>query len=214
MERGGTFGPGFHSSKWDRTDGGASFRRNAIPSRFEGQWSQSGALNTTTLPKPRRFDQQSEKPFLANFQAVGGRQHVYTDGSRRGFFDDDVLAAPSTSRKSVHFRDVNGLASPEEPEELAPRFVIHSRPKLVRTDMTRKLLDYIVQTAYASVDRYEDDIDISRCMKLKLESRYSGCWMVVVGDSYATFVTEDCYQAGTFAYFFINKQGFLVFKCF
>ncbi len=90
--------------------------------------------------------------------------------------------------------------------------VCSPRPRLVKSDMPQRLLNMVIEITADCLSGYNDDVDVSRVLKLKLESRLRGCWMVIVGDNYATFLTEDSFHSGTFAYFFIGRHAFLIFK--
>jgi len=96
----------------------------------------------------------------------------------------------------------------------APVHLPIARPRLVKTDMQERTYEMISNAASACVARHSADVDVSRAVKLRVENRLGGCWMVVVGDNFATFLTEDAFRAGTFAYFFVGRQAFLIFKCF
>jgi len=115
------------------------------------------------------------------------------------------------AKSSVRFVENLGMGRKDGIEE---RFLNVVKPKLVKSDMKNDLLEFVISTTEACVDRYKDDIDISRCVKMKLENHFQGCWVVVVGTNFATFISEDAFQMGTFAYFFIGLKGYLIFKCF
>ena len=180
--------------------------------------SGSGSGTTTDGSTTKSATKKKEAPKAAPRSSIasqakkavegagGGYPHVYTDGARKGFFQGGY--EDSAPVQGVRFADQ------QQEDEITPRFLLTTRPRVVKSDMQEDLIDYVVQTAQASLDRYKDDIDISCCIKMKLENRFQGCWVAVVGAHYATFVTEDCFQPGTFCYFFIGRQGFLVFKCF
>jgi hypothetical protein len=135
------------------------------------------------------------------------RQHKYADGTVKGHFPGSIGDKEPLS--SVQFKE-NIKEKPGPPE----KFIRQEAPKMVKADMKDDLLEFVVSTTEACIDRYKDDIDISRCVKMKLENHFQGCWVVVVGSNYATFISEDAFQMGTFAYFFVGRKGYLIFKCF
>jgi hypothetical protein len=140
-------------------------------------------------------------------------------------FSDDGVRPPPAINTKKNYASSSGYErrtmamqpvpapSPQTPPP-APQRLPMARPRLVKTDMPERMYDLVSSITCNSLERHELDIDVSRAIKLRIENRLNGCWMVIVGDNFATFLTEDCFRTGTFAYFYVGRQAFLIFKCF
>ena len=189
----------------------AAASSSSSPSSSKSSGTSTSGGSASTTKKERTTAGQTGKSPLKDRNGTdeeegGGHTHLYRDGTRRGFFQGSYA---DRAPPQVRFASDKGAGKDD-----APNFLVTTRPRVVKSDMSDDLLAYAVETAQAALDRYRDDIDVSCCVKMRLEERFQGCWVVVVGAHYATFVTEDCFQPGTFCYFFVGTMGFLIFKCF
>ncbi len=137
-----------------------------------------------------------------------GHTHIYTDGSKKGFFvgsyfrDDDEDETPET---------VFPLRSPRAQSN--PSLFVNVTPKVLKSDMTKAMVWFTMKIAQAATDRYLEDVEVSSCIKERLENARGGNWVTVVGSDFATFVGLETYRAGTMCHFLVGNQAFLVFQC-
>ena len=192
-------------------------------SRSSASWQQSSSDEYGR--RSRRGDSSRSSRFLHSpDEAMDFADEVVpSDRSRRHSRERRQQRSSSRSRQQHHSNRVRFSDSamaprqqqqhqPQPSQKTASSILNSPRPRLVKSDMPRRLLDLVVQITSDCLTSYSEDIDISRRIKLGLESRLKGCWMVVVGVNYATYLTEDSFKSGTFAYFFIGRQAILVFK--
>ena len=88
-----------------------------------------------------------------------------------------------------------------------------SEPWLISVDMSKPLMAYMVQAAIMSIDKFNDNLKMTNFLKKLFSIDLGGCWVVIVGQNFCTYITRNCYVDNKFCHFVIGGRGFLIFRC-
>ncbi|KAF0717684.1 Aste57867_2154 [Aphanomyces stellatus] len=86
--------------------------------------------------------------------------------------------------------------------------------RIVHKDSSKEMEDLIVNSATNALKAYYKGeknhfTEVAQQIKKELEDANDGCWHVVVGKSFGSFVTHEVKKM---VYFFLGQIGFLVFR--
>eukprot|EP00948_MAST-09A_sp_MAST-9A-sp1_P000572 g572.t1 len=86
--------------------------------------------------------------------------------------------------------------------------------RVIRIEASSELKDYAIDSAKDGLSRYlngttSEFYHVCKEIKEAMQSKYPGCWHVIMGKSFGSFVS---FEARSLVYIFFGEFGFLIFK--
>ncbi|KRY43967.1 Dynein light chain, partial [Trichinella britovi] len=92
-------------------------------------------------------------------------------------------------------------------EDLKKEFKKHVQ--LCSLDMDMSMLRDVIKITFSMLEKYNEERDIAKAIKLALDEKYMPPWHCIVGRKFSSKVT---YEDGYSVHFVAENKGFLLFR--